>query len=87
MNSLESRANGYAVDGLINYETVKYFNNEAYELRRYDDTLSGWETAAVKSQTSMSMLNFGQGGVIAVGVTFMMVYAAQGVVAGNDDAR
>lgn len=83
MNALESSANGYAVDGLINYETVKYFNNEAYELNRYDDTLSQWETAAVKSQTSMSILNFGQGAVIAIGVTFMMIYAAQGVVAGT----
>ncbi len=83
MNTLESRANGYAVDGMLNYETVKYFTNEKYELKQYDDTLSEWETAAVKSQTSMSMLNFGQGAVIAVGVTFMMVYASEGVVAGT----
>jgi len=83
MNTLESRANGFAVDGMLNYETVKYFTNEKYELKQYDDTLSEWETAAVKSQTSMSMLNFGQGAVIAVGVTFMMVYASQGVVAGT----
>ncbi len=83
MNTLESRANGFAVDGMLNYETVKYFTNEKYELKQYDDTLSEWETAAVKSQTSMSMLNFGQGAVIAVGVTFMMVYASEGVVAGT----
>jgi ATP-binding cassette subfamily B protein len=83
MNTLESRANGFAVDGMLNYETVKYFTNEKYELKQYDDTLSEWETAAVKSQTSMSMLNFGQGAVIATGVTFMMVYAAEGVVAGT----
>jgi ATP-binding cassette subfamily B protein len=83
MNTLESKANGYAVDGMLNYETVKYFTNEQYELKQYDDTLAEWETAAVKSQTSMSMLNFGQGMVIAVGVTFMMVYASQGVVAGT----
>lgn len=80
MNALESEANTYAVDGMINYETVKYFNNEDYELNRYDSTLSEWEHAAVKSQSSMSILNFGQGVVIAVGVTFMMVFAAQGVV-------
>ena len=83
MNSLESEANTYAVDGMLNYETVKYFNNEDYELSRYDQTLKSWESSAVKSQNSMSLLNFGQGAVIAVGVTFMMVYAAQGVVNGS----
>jgi ATP-binding cassette subfamily B protein len=83
MNTYESRANSYAVDGMLNYETVKYFNNEDYELKQYDDTLDQWEGAAVKSQTSMSMLNFGQGAVIAIGVTLMMIYAAQGVVDGN----
>ncbi len=83
MNALESEANTYAVDGMLNYETVKYFNNEAYELSRYDQTLEDWESAAVKSQNSMSLLNFGQGAVIAVGVTFMMLYAAQGVVDGS----
>ena len=83
MNALESEANTYAVDGMLNYETVKYFNNEAYELSRYDRTLEEWEGAAVKSQNSMSLLNFGQGAVIAVGVTFMMFYATQGVVNGT----
>ncbi|HHO59455.1 MAG TPA: ABC transporter ATP-binding protein/permease, partial [Thiotrichales bacterium] len=83
MNALESKANSYAVDGMLNYETVKYFTNEDYELKLYDETLDGWEKAAVKSQVSMSLLNFGQGAVIAVGVTLMMIYAAQGVVDGN----
>ncbi len=83
MNELESRANSYAVDGMLNYETVKYFNNDDYELRQYDKTLDKWEGAAVKSQTSMSLLNFGQGAVIAIGVTLMMIFAAQGVVNGN----
>jgi ATP-binding cassette subfamily B protein len=82
MNAHESDANSAAVDGLLNYETVKYFTNEKYELNRYDETLAKWERAAVKSQTSMSLLNFGQGAVIAVGITFMMIYAAQGVVNG-----
>ena len=82
MNEHESEANSAAVDGLLNYETVKYFTNENYELSRYDKTLARWERAAVKSQTSMSVLNFGQGAVIAVGVTFMMIYAAEGVVNG-----
>ena len=82
MNRLDSKANAMAVDGLINYETVKYFNNDHYEINRYDDTLDEWEGAAVKSQASMSLLNFGQGSIIAVGVTLMMFYATQGVVDG-----
>ncbi|MCK5696780.1 MAG: ABC transporter ATP-binding protein/permease, partial [Gammaproteobacteria bacterium] len=83
MNRLDSRANAMAVDGLINYETVKYFNNEHYEIQRYNDTLDEWEHSAVKSQASMSLLNFGQGCIIAIGVTIMMFYAAQGVVDGS----
>jgi len=83
MNEHESKANTFAVDGMLNYETVKYFSNEEYELQQYDKTLDRWESAAVKSQTSMSLLNFGQGAVIAVGVTLMMIFAAQGVVDGN----
>lgn len=83
MNSLDSESNGQAVDSLINYETVKYFNNENFEVNRFDTTLSAWENAAVKSQTSMSILNFGQGAIIAVGLTFIMVYAGQGVIEGS----
>jgi len=80
MNRLDSQANSQAFDSLINYETVKYFGNEGMELRRYDDTLTAWEEVAVKSQSSMSLLNFGQGAIIALGVTFIMFYAARGVV-------
>ncbi len=83
MNRLDSEANSQALDGLINYETVKYFVNEGFETRRYDDTLKQWEDAAVRSQTSMSALNFGQGAIIAAGVTFIMIFAAQGVVNGS----
>jgi ABC-type transport system involved in Fe-S cluster assembly fused permease/ATPase subunit len=83
MNAHESKANSFAVDGMLNYETVKYFTNEQYELKQYDKTLDEWEGAAVKSQTSMSLLNFGQGVVITIGVTLMMIYAAQGVVDGT----
>ena len=83
MNAMDSEANGRAVDALLNYETVKYFNNEALELNRYDQTLDKWETAAVRSQTSMSLLNFGQGGIIALGVTLIMIFAGQGVVSGQ----
>ena len=79
MNRLDSQANSIAVDSLLNYETVKYFNNEQYELSRYGATLSQWENAAVKSITTMSLLNFGQAIIIAIGVTLIMIFAAQGV--------
>ena len=83
MNNMDSQGNTQAVDSLINYETVKYFGNEAHELRRYEHTLRQWEDAAVKSQTSLSALNVGQSGIIALGVTGVMVLAAQGVVKGE----
>jgi len=83
MNALDSTANGRAMDSLMNYETVKYFNNDHHEITRYRDTMQQWEEAAVKSQNTMSMLNFGQAAIIAIGVTGIMLLAAQGVV--NDE--
>ncbi|MBK1649375.1 ABCB family ABC transporter ATP-binding protein/permease [Rhabdochromatium marinum] len=83
MNRLDSHANTQAFDSLLNYETVKYFGNERMELTRYDATLAQWEDYAVKSQSSMSLLNFGQGSIIALGVTGIMFFAAQGVVVGH----
>lgn len=83
MNNADSQANNQAVDSLINYETVKYFGNERFELDRYNSTLLRWEDAAVKSQTSLSALNVGQGAIIAVGVTMIMFLAARGVVNGT----
>ena len=80
MNELDSRANTRAIDSLLNYETVKYFNNEEYEALRYDDSMQRWETAAVKSQTSLSLLNIGQSAIIAVAVTLIMWRAVLGVV-------
>ncbi len=80
MNALDSSANGRAMDSLMNYETVKYFNNEDHEITRFSDTMAMWEEAAVKSQNTMSLLNFGQAAIIAIGVTGIMVLAAQGVV-------
>ncbi len=80
-NELDSRANTRAIDSLLNYETVKYFNNEEYEARRYDDNLRKYETAAVKSEMSLGLLNVGQSCVIAVAVTLLMILAAEGVVA------
>lgn len=82
-NQMESQANNQAIDSLVNYETVKYFGNEAYEVQRYDRTLQQWEESSVKSQTSMSTLNFGQSAIIALGVTLMMIFASQGVLKGE----
>lgn len=80
MNELDSKANAKAIDALINYETVKYFNNEAYESARYDTNLAAWEESAIKNQVSLSFLNAGQGVIIAAGTTLIMVLAARGVV-------
>jgi ATP-binding cassette subfamily B protein len=82
MNEAESQANSRAIDGLLNYETVKYFGNEDFELERYHDDLETWQDYAVRSQTTLSMLNIAQRSVIAVGVTVIMLMAAQGVAAG-----
>ncbi|MEC5387566.1 ABC transporter ATP-binding protein/permease [Uliginosibacterium sp. H3] len=82
-NELDSAANSRAIDSLINYETVKYFNNEAYETRRYDDQLRAWMNAQIRNQYSLSGLNIGQALIIACGVTAMMWNAASGVAAGK----
>ena len=82
MNELDSKANTRAIDSLLNYETVKYFGNEEWEARRYDESLQRWEHAAVKSQTSLSALNIGQSAIIAIAVALIMWRATVGVVAG-----
>ncbi len=83
VNELDSAANVRAIDSLINYETVKYFNNEAWERARYDEQLKKWEAAQIKSQVSLSWLNLGQSLIIAAGVSLMMWLAAAGVAAGR----
>ena len=83
MNELDSKANTRAIDSLLNYETVKYFGNEAWEASRYDESLQRWERAAVKSQTSLSFLNVVQSTVIACAVTLIMWRATVGVVSGR----
>ena len=83
MNDLDSRANTRAIDSLLNYETVKYFGNERYEALRYDDNMAHWETAAVRNQTSLALLNAGQSVIIAIGITALMLLAADGVVNGT----
>ena len=82
-NELDSAANARAIDSLINYETVKYFNNEAFEARRYDTELQKWTAAQITNQKSLSYLNMGQAAIIAVGVTAMMWRAALGVAEGR----
>ena len=83
MNELDSKANTRAIDSLLNYETVKYFGNEDWEARRYDESMQRWEKAAVKSQTSLSGLNIGQSSIIAIAVTLIMWRATVGVVEGK----
>ncbi len=83
MNDLDSRANTRAIDSLLNYETVKYFGNEEYEARRYDENLQRYRTAAVQSQNSLSLLNGGQQAIIATGLVFILWRATQGVLAGR----
>lgn len=83
MNELDTRANARAIDSLLNYETVKYFNNEAFEASRYDRSLASWQDAAIKSQTSLSILNVGQSLIIAIAVSLMIWQATEGVVRGE----
>ncbi|MFI5018701.1 MAG: ABCB family ABC transporter ATP-binding protein/permease [Dongiales bacterium] len=81
MNEADQEANTKAIDSLLNYETVKYFGNEAHEARRYDLALQRYETAAVKTRISLSWLNIGQNVIIALGVTVLMTMSALSVVA------
>ncbi|NLP62022.1 ABCB family ABC transporter ATP-binding protein/permease [Paraburkholderia sacchari] len=83
MNELDSRANSRAIDSLINYETVKYFGNEAWEAQRYDENLRRYRAAAITSQQSLSVLNFGQQAIIGTGLVFILWRATQGVMAGK----
>jgi ATP-binding cassette subfamily B protein len=78
-NELDSRASARAIDSLLNYETVKYFGNEEFEARRYDENLQSYESAAVKNEASLGVLNIGQSFIIAVAVTLLMLLTAQGV--------
>ena len=83
MNERNSEANTKSVDSLLNYETVKYFANEEHEAQRYDRALQAYERAAVKSETTLALLNVGQGGIIASGLIGIMLLAGQGVAAGT----
>jgi ATP-binding cassette subfamily B protein len=83
MNDMDSKANTKAIDSLLNYETVKYFGNEGYEARRYDENLRRYERAVVKSETSLGLLNGVQAMVIALAVSLLMWRASEGIVAGK----
>ncbi|MFO1508001.1 MAG: ABC transporter ATP-binding protein/permease [Lysobacterales bacterium] len=82
-NTADTEANATAVDSLLNYETVKYFDNERHELARYDKSLVELEEATVKSLKTLAVLNIGQAGIVATGLTLLMWRAAAGVVAGT----
>ena len=83
MNDMDSKANTRAIDSLLNYETVKYFANEEYEARRYDHNLQRYESAAVKSETSLGLLNSAQSAIIGLTVALLMWRASEGIVRGT----
>ena len=82
MNAAESKANSSSVDALLNYETVKYFGNEAHETERFDFHLKEWEKQSVISEQTLALLNIGQGLIIAAGLIVLLMLAAEGIVAG-----
>jgi ATP-binding cassette subfamily B protein len=83
MNDTDQQANTRAIDSLLNYETVKYFGNEEHEASRFDHALERYETAAVKSKTTLSFLNIGQASIVGVGLVSVMLMAADGVIDGR----
>ncbi|KAF8774247.1 iron-sulfur clusters transporter ABCB7, mitochondrial-like [Argiope bruennichi] len=83
MNKAENEAGNKAVDSLINYETVKYFNNELYEAEQYDKALAKYEAASLKTTTSLAMLNFGQNAIFSAALTTIMVMASHGIIDGT----
>ncbi len=83
MNDKDTEAQAKAVDSLLNYETVKYFGNEAHEAHRFDEALAAYERAAVKSQVTLNMLNLGQAAIISLGLAAVMLMAGQGVTSGK----
>lgn len=83
MNKADNQMGNLAVDSLINYETVKYFNNEEFETQRYDKVLANYEDANLRTNTSLALLNFGQQLIFGCGLTAIMLLAAQGIKNGN----
>uniref|UniRef100_A0A672MI24 Iron-sulfur clusters transporter ABCB7, mitochondrial n=1 Tax=Sinocyclocheilus grahami TaxID=75366 RepID=A0A672MI24_SINGR len=83
MNKADNEAGNAAIDSLLNYETVKYFNNEKYEAERYDGFLKVYESSSLKTTSTLAMLNFGQSAIFSVGLTAVMVLASKGIMAGT----
>ncbi|TSL89852.1 ATP-binding cassette sub-family B member 7, mitochondrial [Bagarius yarrelli] len=83
MNKADNDAGNAAIDSLLNYETVKYFNNEKYEAERYDSFLKVYESSSLKTTSTLAMLNFGQSAIFSVGLTGIMVLASKGIMAGT----
>uniref|UniRef100_A0A3Q2PEH1 Iron-sulfur clusters transporter ABCB7, mitochondrial n=1 Tax=Fundulus heteroclitus TaxID=8078 RepID=A0A3Q2PEH1_FUNHE len=83
MNKADNAAGNAAIDSLLNYETVKYFNNEKYEAQRYDEFLKLYESSSLKTTSTLAMLNFGQSAIFSVGLTAIMLLASKGITAGT----
>uniref|UniRef100_A0A7N6BN33 Iron-sulfur clusters transporter ABCB7, mitochondrial n=1 Tax=Anabas testudineus TaxID=64144 RepID=A0A7N6BN33_ANATE len=83
MNKADNEAGNAAIDSLLNYETVKYFNNEKYEAERYDGYLKIYESSSLKTTSTLAMLNFGQSAIFSVGLTAIMLLASKGIAAGT----
>ncbi|KAG9478550.1 hypothetical protein GDO78_013549 [Eleutherodactylus coqui] len=83
MNKADNDAGNAAIDSLLNYETVKYFNNEKYEAERYDGFLKTYENSSLKTTSTLAMLNFGQSAIFSLGLTTVMVLASKGILSGN----
>lgn len=83
MNERDNEANTKAIDSLLNYETVKYFGNEEHEFRRYDHSLEHYQNEAIRAQSSLSLLNVGQGAIVGIGLISVMWMAAVAAVAGS----
>jgi ABC-type transport system involved in Fe-S cluster assembly fused permease/ATPase subunit len=83
MNALDNEANSKAIDSLLNHETVKYFNNEEHEVKRYDNFLQGYMEASLKTNSSLSFLNFGQNLIFSCGLTAVMILAANEISRGT----
>ncbi|XP_061454434.1 iron-sulfur clusters transporter ABCB7, mitochondrial isoform X2 [Rhineura floridana] len=83
MNKADNDAGNAAIDSLLNYETVKYFNNEKYEAQRYDGFLKIYENSSLKTTSTLALLNFGQSTIFSIGLTAIMVLASQGIIAGT----
>lgn len=83
MNKADNEAGSIAIDSLINYETVKYFNNEKHEAKRYNEVLRKFEKSSLQTNTSLATLNFGQNLIFSTALTAVMVLASQGILKGS----